>query len=265
MADFISKDLQKQTVAPEEYDKKIELRKNEVTLNFYETKDSGGVFRINYIVMIKPKGRRLDPKVKMSPAVLDMQSLRNAIVSNIPPFDRKYMILRKFDDRKAFFVFDHEKWLKDATRGMKGKTHYSKFDREFKFKIKPPSAIHRDRLTIKFEKFLTRKFLDWLEKKKSNQKDYFKYLIPSREQRKIRMNIMNMFDWHYDSQWNRMVAKLKSIYIIALAYATGSAVKKLSRSNINKSQKKLFSDRVNNNINSFDKRRWQEFARKKFF
>lgn len=265
MAQFIAPELRNATLPPEQYDKKIKLRKNEVTLNFLETKDSNGIFRINYIVQLRLKGRRLDPQVKISPSVLDMQSLRDAILSNIPPFDRKYMILRKFDDKKAFFDFNHDKWLKDATKGMKGKTHFSKFDREFKFKIQPPKAVSRDRLTIKFEKFITRKFLDWLENKKSKQKVYFKYLIPAREQKKIRTKMINMFDWHYDSQWNRMVAKLKSIYIIALIYATGAMVKKLSRSNISDSQKKLFSDRVKSNIKSFDKRKWEEFTRKKFF
>lgn len=265
MAEFIAPELKKQTLSGEQYKSKLQLRKNEVTLNFLETKDSNGTFRINYIVQVNPKGRRLDPQVKMSPSVLDMQSLREAILSNIPPFDRKYMILRKFDDKKAFFDFNHEKWLKDATKGMKGKNYYSKFDREFKFKIQPPKAVSKDRLTIKFEKFITRKFLDWLENKKTKQKDFFKFLIPKKEQRKIRTKIINMFDWHYDSQWNRMVASLKSIYIIALIYATGSMIKKLSRRNINKSQKKLFSDRVKSNIKDFDRKRWEEFTKKKFF
>lgn len=265
MADFISKELQKQTVAPETYKSKIELTKREVGLQFLETKDANGVFKIIYIVTINTKGRKSDPKRTIKLSDYDMQSLREGILSNIPAYDKKYLVLKKFDDRKAFFEFDHEKWLKDATKGMKGKTHYSKFDREFRFKIQPPKEIRKDKITIKFEKFLTRKFLDWLENNETKSKDYFKYLIPKNQQRKIKTKIRNMFDWSYDAQWNRMVAKLKTIYIIALMYATGSAVKKISRNNINKSKKQLFATRVQSNLNSFDKRKWQEFSRKKFF
>jgi len=265
MADFISKDLQRQTVAPETYDAKIKLNKNEVNIQFLESRDVSGTFRIKYIVNINTKGRKLDPKKEMKPSNIDMQTLRDGIVSKLKPYDAKYMTLTTFDDRMAIFEFNHEKWLRDATKGIKGKVYYSKFDREFKLKIQPPMEIRKDVLSIKFEKFITRKFLDWLEKHERLSKGFFSYLIPKNQQKKVRTKIRNMFDWSYDAQWNRVVAKLKNIYIIALMYATGSALKKMSQKNISKSKKELFSTKVKNNINSFDRKKWEDFTRKKFF
>jgi len=266
MADFISKDLQKQTVSPETYPDKIKLNKNEVSLQFLETKDNGGTFKLHYIVQIRPKGRQHDPRKKLSPADLDMESLRDAIVSNISAYDRSYLILKKFDDRKAFFEFNHKKWLKDAMKGIKPRTHFSKFDREFRFKKIPPKEIRKDKITLKFEQFLTRKFLDYLEDMPiSKRGEFFKHIVPKKEQKKIKTKIRNMFDWSYDAQWNRMVAKLKTVYIIALLYATGAAAKKLKQININKSQKELFATKVEKNIKTFDKKKWEDFTKRKFF
>lgn len=265
MSDFISSDLQKQTISPETYDSKITLNKNEVSLQFLEAKDSGGTFKLIYIVQINTRGRKLDPQKKLTPASIDMETLREGIIARIPAYDRKYLVLKIFDDRKAIFEFNHEKWLKEATRGIKPKTHFSKFDREFKFKTQPPREIGKDRLSLRFENFITRKFLDWLDESPRKQKSFFEYLIPKKEARQLRIKFRNMFDWHYDSQWNKMVAKLKSIYIVALLYATGAAVKKMSQSNINKSQKELFSTKVEKNIKSFDRKKWEDFTRRKFF
>lgn len=265
MAGFISTELTKQTLSKELYSSKIILNKNEVSLDFLESKDMGNSFKLIYIIRINTKGRKLDPGKVMSMTTLDLESLKNGIVSNFSVYDKKYLMLKAFDDKRAIFEFNYEKWLKEATNGMVGKTYFSKFDREFKFKILPPKEIKKDLLSIKFEKFITRKFLDSLEKKTKEQKEFFKYLIPPKEQKKIKTSFRNMFDWYYDSQWNKMVAKLKSIYIIALMYATGSAIKKLSQKNITKSQKELFSTKVSNNLISFDKKKWEDFTRKRFF
>lgn len=265
MADFISKDLQRQTVAPETYDSKIKLNKNEVNLQFLEAKDSGGTFKLHYIVQINTKGRKLDPKKQLSPATIEMETLRDGIIARIPAYDREYLVLKRFDDRKAFFEFNHEKWLKDATKGLKPRTHFSKFDREFRFKKQIPREIRKDRVSLRFEKFLTRKFLDWLEANPSKRKSYLEYLLPKKEQRQLRIKFQNMFDWYYDSQWNKMVAKLKSVYIVALLYATGAIVKRLSQSNINHSQKELFATKVKRNIKTFDRKKWENFTRRRFF
>lgn len=265
MADFISKRLQKQTVSPETYQSKVKLDKKEVNLSYLEAKDTAGEYKLTYIINLNLKGRKIDPKKKLSPATIDMESLRDGIISNIPSYDQKYLSLKKFDDRKAIFSFDHEKWIKDATKGIKPKTYYSKFDREFRLKVQPPKEILKESVSKKFEDFITRKFLQWLDDNKNQEKKWFEYLIPKREQRKMRVRFHNMFDWHYDSQWNKMIAKLKSIYVIALLYATGTAVKKMSSNNISKSKKELFSTKVEKNIDKFDRKKWEDFTRKKFF
>ncbi len=265
MSDFISNQLQKQTLSPETYSSKILLAKNEVNINFLESKDTGGTFKLHYIVQINTRGRRIDPSKKLSPATIDMQSLRDGIIARIPRYDQDYLTLVSFDDRKAIFELNHEKWIKDATTGMNPRTHFSKFDREFRFKKQIPREIGKVKVSYRFEKFITRKFLDWLENNPNRQSKYFEYLLPKREAAKLRVKFQNMFDWHYDSQWNMVVARLKSVYVIALLYATGTAVKKLSQNNLNKSQKELFSTKVEKNIQKFDRKKWEDFTRRKFF
>ena len=265
MSDFISSQLQKQTLSPELYPSKAVLQKNEVNIQFLESKDTGGTFKLHYIVQINTRGRKIDPSKKLSPATIDMQSLREGIVARISSYDQNYLTLIKFDDKKAIFELNHEKWIKDATAGMNPRTHFSKFDREFRFKRQVPRELGKDKVSYRFEKFITRKFLDWLENNPNRQKKYFEYLLPKREASAMRIKFQNMFDWHYDSQWNMVVARLKSVYVIALLYATGAAVKKLSRNNLNKSQKELFATKVEKNIQRFDRKKWEDFTRRKFF
>lgn len=263
MSDFISKELQKQTIAPETYDSKIVLFKNEVNIQYVNSRDTGPEFKLYYLVNLSIKGRRLDPKTVLSPRTIDMKSLEDGIYSNLKSFDSRYLVLSKFDDRRAEFVFDHERWLKDATSGMKGKTSFSKFDREFRFKIKLPFELSKDANGYSFNKFITRKFLDWLETNQSKQRNFFDYLIPASQQRSIRNNLRGMFDWSYNQQWNYIQAKLKSVYVIALLFATGAAVDKLKTSNLR--DKELFATKVKDNIHKFDAAKWKKFVGTKIF
>ena len=265
MSDFISRDLQKQNLPPEQYTSKLKLNKNEVSLSFLQSKDTGGTLVLTYAVQIVPKGRKIDPKRRISPATVDMTSLREGILSSIRGYDRKYLILKKFDDKKAVFHFDHETFLKDSTRGMKPVTKYSKFNREFKFKKVPPREVLRNAIPSTFGDFITRKFIDWMEDNQSKQKKWFEFLIPKTQQSRVRTKFRNMFDWSYDQQKNTIFASLKSIYVVALIYATGVGVKKLTARDLNRSKKELFATKVEKNIKRFDAKKWQEFTRKKFF
>ena len=267
MSDFISQELQKQNTPPETYKSKVKLNKNDVHLGFRENRDTGGTFKLYYNVQIITRGRKVDPKKKLTPATIDMESLREAILSSIGKYDRKYLVLKKFDDRKAVFELDHEKYLKDATRSLRPTIKYSKFNREFKFKQAPPKEVLRNAIPSTYGDFITRKFMDWLEDNKTKQKKWFKYLIPKSQQSRIRTKFRNMFDWSYDQQKNTIVASLKNIYVVALMYAAGHGIKHLTASDMRKSQKELFSSKVKRNIKDFDRTRWQEFTRnpKKFF
>lgn len=265
MSDFIATQLKKETLSPETYDSKIKLNKNEVSLQFLETKNTIVAFKLYYLIQINLSGRKLDPSKKLSPKYLDMDELEKIIISKISNYDKEFIILKKFDDKKAEFEFDYKKWLKKATKGIKGTTSFSKFDREFRFKIKVPKEIKKDRMSYKFDKFIERKFLDWLEENESKQTNMFSYLIPKSQRRKLQIKIRNMFDWYYDSQWNKITAKLKSTYVIALLYSAGLITKRLSRGKIEKSKKELFSDKVKKNSVNFDRKKWEEFSRKKFF
>ncbi len=263
MSDFINKDFQKQTIKGEEYDKKISVSKGDVSLEFLNSNDTGQNFHLRYTVIIKPKGRKLDPKEPLSPKNIKMTTLRDAIIANISSYDQRYMILKEFDERKCKFIFDYEKWLRDATRGMKPVTHFTRFDRHFKFKKQIPKMIRTTISARFFDDFIVRKFLDWLNKTRKEQK-FFKRLIPQRVQRQIRMSIRNMFDWSYDMQWNRVVAKMKPKYVVGLLFATGVVAHKLTSKDVKGKRKELFATRVEKKISKFDRKKWEKFIRRRF-
>lgn len=58
-----------------------------------------------------------------------------------------------------------------------------------------------------------------------------------------------MFDWEYDHRRNKVEAKLKSIWIIALLYTTSELTKKESLNKIQKqSRQKLFTTKVKSEL-----------------
>lgn len=263
MPNFISPNLIQQNLSPPQYDEKLKLTKYDVKLTFLYSKDNGVDYTLTYAVQILPKGNKIDPSKPFTVANIDMISLREAILGNIPPSDLKYIILQSFDNIKAIFKFNVDKWMKDATMGIRPMIHISKFDRSFKLKKAPPRVILYEPTRNVFEQFITRKFKDWLESSKKEAK-FFKYLVPENQRNKIRTKFRNMFDWSYDSQWNKIIATLKPLYIMALLYATGEVIKGLRASSITRSKKELFSTKVEKNLPKFDRKKWETFVKKKF-
>lgn len=265
MANFVKPVFLTPNISQQQFVKKIQIKRNDISLQFLLSKEGNDTYRVVYIVNINPRVKLQDPSMSLSPRNIDMESLRNAIIKNINPYDKKYMVLKIFDTRKAEFHLDTDKWFKDATTGLNPKTHYSKFDRAFKLKQAIPKMILQDFTRIQWGKFVIRKFKEWMEKQRKEAK-FFKYLIPENLRSKIRQKIRNMFDWQYDIQTNAVVAKLKPIWIMALIYATGTAFRKLKKSDLrNRSKKEMFATKVKKNIKSFDKRKWKKFVSKKGF
>ena len=263
MPNFISPLLLKQTLSPPQYETKVKLTKDDVKLNFLFARDNGLVYKLQYTVQILPRNKNINPSLQLTVRNLDMIALREAILGNIPPNDLKYVILESFDDIKAIFRFDVNKWLKDSTIGLKPEIYISRFDRVFKFKISPPRIIMYDPVSSRFDQFIIRSFKNWLEESRNSAK-YFKYLFPEKQRSKIRQSFRNMFEWSYDSQWNKIVSTLKPIYILALLYATGAVIKNLSTNSIPSTKRQFFSVNVEKNLPSFDEKKWSEYMKKNF-
>lgn len=262
--DFIDADLQKQNVPSLDYSGKIFITKNDVNLTPMISREAMGFYQMHYIVQINLKPHQADPGFSLRASQIDLVSLRTAILSNIKPYDLRYVILHSFDTRGAIFRFNHDAWLRDATSRMRVTTHFSRFDRSFKFNLKLPRMIMTDFTLATFEPFLQRRFIDWLESSRK-EAQYFRALIPDNVRRNIRTKLRNMFEWSYDSQWNEVVARLKNIYILALLYATGTMVEKLRASNnISRNQRQLFAKDVEKNIPKFDRKKWEDYVKKRF-
>lgn len=264
MFNFIDPIFLNPNISQKRFTEKIKLKKKDVSIQFLLATDIGDTYKVIYIVNINPSIRQEDPSIQISPRNIDMESLRFSIIEHIKPYDRDYMILHSFDHRKAEFRLNTKKWFKDATNNLKSTTHISKFDRSFKLKKQPPYMIMHDFLRNQWAKFVVRKFKEWMENQKK-EAQFFKFLVPESLRSTIRIKLRNMFEWYYDIQWNIVVAKLKPIWIMSFLYATGTALKKIKKSDLNnRNKKELFLTNVKDNIKKFDKQKWKNFIQRKF-
>ena len=255
-----------QNLAPPQYQEKMTVYSKDISLDRLLSKDTGPHFEVHYAVAIMQRGNQIDPSKPITPSTVNMDSLRTALLGKIREQDRKYMVLYRFDTRKCIFRFNYVKWLNDATRGMAPRTNVSRFKRDFSFKVAPPPMLLTDFVSIPIEKFILKKFMDWMESSRKEAK-YFKYLIPPNFRQNLRSKFRNMFEWEYNKQWNQVTATLKPVYVLALLYATGQAVKSmkdLKKSDVKSSNERLFADKVKKNINSFDRNKWEKFIKKRF-
>ena len=263
MSDFIDSRFRKLNLPPQNFPKKIKILKGDLSLEFLLASDLGKDYKIVFIVNLIPIAARKDPSILLTPATVDMVSLRDTIIANLKEYDRQYVTLNKFDTRKAEFYFNYSKWLKDAAGNLNPYQSYSKFQRTFRFQKRLPFMILSDPLRRQFEKFLIRKFLDFMEETKKDSK-WFNRIVPM--QRFTRMSVLkvrNMFEWDYDITKNVLIATLKPIYIFALLYAIGKITKRDTErlAYINIGKEKYFSDQVEKNLRSFNINKYKEFIR----
>lgn len=261
MKGFIVPDLINANIPKLIFAKKIELRKKDIALTHLLSKDLGKTYKVVFLINIYPP-MNIGPNLKITPRTVNMISLKKAILGNIKNYDLKYMKLINFDTQKAEFHFDLDKWLGDATSGLKSSTAISKFARTFKFKVAPPRMIMEDMLRDEWGKFILKHFKKYIEDKNKG-KDYFKHLLPKEIKGKMKKRIVNMFEWQYDIQWNRVTATLKSVWILALLFAISTSVDKLTKYDMKGSKKELFADRVKKNLKNFDNLKWEKYISKK--
>ena len=239
---------------------RIKINKNDVNLTFLLTRDVGKTYRIVYVVGILTRQQRYDPSFILSPSKIDMVSLKKAILANIFYSDLKYMNLISFTHKTAIFDFNIEKWLDDATRNLKPKTEFSRFNRVFRFKAKVPMMVLTTN-SFGFSEFVIRNFKEYMDSKQKAAK-WFKYLIPEELRKKVRSRVSNMFEYNYDMQWNSLTLTLKTVYILALIYAIGLMAKKMTKSDVSGEYKqRQFAKSVKSNITKFDRKKWEFFVR----
>lgn len=261
---FPSPILNTQNTPVPQYDKVITITRTDISLQFLLANDIGKTYKVVFIVNINPQ-KALLPGEPLSPRNINMPSLGKAIVENISLYDRTYMVLNSFDDRKAEFYFNYEKWLSDSLIGISPITQYSQFNRIFKFSKRVPEMILIDPLRKQFERFVVRKFLDYMESK-HKEFIWFKYLLPDSTKNFIYTKVRGMFDWEYNVTINRLTATLKPLYILAVMYSIGELTNKIKQQALTKTNNKyMFPINVKNNLKKFDKEKYKKYIIRKGF
>jgi len=265
MPDFIRPQFRQPNILIHTPPKKIRLTKNEVNLQFLMAKDTGKVYTVTYLLNIIPNRLERDPSIPLTPANVDMTTLKNAIIANVRAFDKNYMILNTYDTRRVIFHFDHVKWLRESVSDSNTITKVTRFARVFRMRKVVPSMIMYDPLRTYFEPFMLRKFKEYMEQGNKGAR-WFKHLLPDTVRSRMRGRIRNMFDWEYDFQWNTVTATLKPIYILAIIYAVGAMAKKLREPDVkNAHQQKLFATKVYSNLKQFDYGKFDKYSKRKGF
>jgi hypothetical protein len=170
------------------------------------------------------------------------------------------MKLISYSTNRATFEFDYKKWMNDSLRNVKPNNRVSKFEQRFKFKKQLPKMIQYS-ASMDFEKFMIRKFKEYMETNRKNR-TWFEKFLPRGISGKIRKGISHMFEYTYDKQSNTIIAKLKDLYILGILFAVGHTIDSNLRG------KKLididFEKSVKRKSKQFDRRKWESFIKKRF-
>lgn len=195
--------------APLQQNEKIVLSRFDITLLFANAGEIDNTYKVQYLITIKPQIRASN---------INKESLKKAILANIPIGDEKYMYLKYFDTYKVIFYLNFNKWFIDTMKNYTVKSSISKFEKTYKFKVVPPRMIAFDVMQTPFANFLTKKFKKYIMEKKQEKKFLISFL-PDSLVNKLKTKIVNMYDYEYNLQFNEMNCKMKSIYIFTILMA----------------------------------------------
>jgi hypothetical protein len=246
-------------IEPEDKTKeKQKVTPSQVNLSFTLGSPVGDTYRMGYMVSVR--NNVLSPELSLLNSNVDMKSLEDSIIAKIDRYDRKYMKLEKFSISSATFELDQKKWMRDALSSVRPNNRVSKFEQRFKLKKQIPKMIQFSATRINFDKYIVRRFVEYMEKHNTTRTWFTKFL-PRDIAGKIRLKISTMFDYEYDWQSNTIIGKLKNIYIMGILFAVGYEV---NRRNKRKHIKMNFEKSVKKKSKKFDRKKWQSFIKKRF-
>lgn len=189
---------------------------------------------------------------------VDMRKLQSKIMSKVDTKDLKYIKLREFSTSRVVFVFDIDSWLDDALRNSIGRVYLSKYDKEFRLKIQPPTMVRYYGIRVEFSRYVASYFKEYARKKPQQRNTLFS-IIPKSYENIIKTHVANMFDYEYDFQSNRIIVRLKTIYLTGLIFASFALTEK------NLSVRQKFEDMVNKNLSTFSSGKINKIIPNKFF
>lgn len=228
----------------------------DLTLTFINAKVANGKYTFLYMNNIISKDFSIG-SMGIRASQINFRELQSKIMSNVNKSDLKYIKLKEFNTSKSIFVFDIDSWLDDALKNVKGVVFLSRFDKEYRLKIQPPKMVMYYGIRPDFSKYVASYFKEYI-KKKPNQRNVLFDMVPKNYENVIKTNTANMFDYEYEFQNNRMIVRLKSVYITGLIFSAFSLISK-------ENQKKSFDEMVKKNLSTFGKDKLNKIAFRKFF
>lgn len=227
----------------------------DVMLTFVNAKVSNGKY--TFLFMNSISSRDIS-KNNIRASQMDMKKLQSKIMGKVEQKDLKYIKLKEFSTSRVVFVFDIDSWLDDALRNVTGRVYLSKYDKEFKLRIQPPAMVRYYGIRIEFSRYVANYFKEYA-KKKPQQRNVLFNIIPKSYENVVRTHVSNMFDYEYDFQSNRIIVRLKTIFLTGLIYASFA----LTDKKLNSRQK--FEDMVNKNLSTFSAGKIKKIIPNKFF
>lgn len=229
-----------------------------VAINHTQSFDSGGDWVLHFSTIIySAKYNFNDPATRRR---IDKPSLKKALAGKIRDTDKPYFSVKEFTGNRVVYVFHAEKWLKDAMTGIQPRSHLSKFEKAFSFKKSVPTLIMNNQQGY-FDKFIIRKFKKVTSDRKFD--GWFKGFLTRELDRKIKQRVENMFDYSYDFQTNKMVLRLKTVYILGILYAVGETAD-AAKNNRQPFVKIDFTKKVKGKAKNFNRQKWESYIKRKF-
>ncbi len=235
---------------------KENIRSSQINMQYVMGRSIGSTFRVTYLVSINPSTIMSKNLTNQN---VNMNSLKESIINKIDAFDRPYMKLINFSTSKAIFELDTIKWMNDAFKTVIPNNRLTKFEQIFKLKKQVPKMISLSVARSDFEKFLLRQFDNYMEKHRKN-KSWFQKFLPRDITGKIRLKIATMFDYEYDWQYNKIIARLKPVYVMGILFATGAIVSSKQQKLVNIDFEKSVKRRARN----FNRKKWTNFIKQKY-
>lgn len=159
--------------------------------------------------------------------IIKKPDLKIKLENFIKQSDKKYIKLKDFTHIRSTFIFDYTAWLDDCLKNVKLEPFSSSWDRVCKLKIIPPYMARTCAMRLDIEKYIGTYFKKYIERHPYLRKELIKH-IPDSAFRVFNLQPENLFDFQYEYTTNRIIARLKAMYVaVVLSFMTKMTDKKM--------------------------------------
>ena len=229
--------------------KKIALRPNEIVMRFVSARLVNNEYLCFYNITITPNASRTNPNFILLAKNIDQLSYKKAIEESIPAQDRKFMKLKTIDSFGAVLKFDVATWIDLAFKGVTPKIEQAGMKKSYKAKILPPRVMAYDVFMKSWQDYICKEFAKWIIKYGKNDTT-LERVLPDNLKSKIKNNIMEVFDFNYDTNMNYMVVSMKTIWVMGVMLVMTKIAKLSESEKLDKKENDWYNE-VDKELDSF--------------